>query len=193
MRADCHVCRAEGLASHARGSIAHEAVTVLATLYHVQGDLLRQDEAVLLKLPGRRSARPKVTPLRSATRPRSIPSVRAKTFGHRLEAAAWHAVICDIPARRYGDVHLAALITACADTHLDRAEMADLTRATIEMGEHIDWGGADCRQTLDRRARRQPHLADCGRDRRRCRPLDPQNLIARDPPRRPAPPTRWRP
>jgi len=70
----------------------------------------------------------------------SLSHVRAKTFGHRLDAAALRAVIADIAARRYADVHLASFITACADGHLDRREMTDLTRAMIDVGERIDWG-----------------------------------------------------
>lgn len=142
MRVDCHVCRAEGLASHARVRITHQGTSILATLHHVRGDLLRLDEAGLSEAAWQALGVRNGDALNVSHPPPldSFSHVRAKSFGHRLDAAAWLEVIRDVAARRYGDVHLAALITACGNGHLDREEIIDLTRAMIAVGERIDWG-----------------------------------------------------
>jgi thymidine phosphorylase len=47
MRTDCHVCRSEGLSSHAQIVLASSDHEIFATLYHVSGDLLAHGEAGL--------------------------------------------------------------------------------------------------------------------------------------------------
>jgi thymidine phosphorylase len=142
MHEDCQVCRSEGLASHARVSLTRGDTTIIATLHHVRGDLLQLEEAGLSEAAweaiGGRDG--EIVHVGHPPPLDSLSHVRAKTFGRRLDAAALRAVIGDVAARRYADVHLASFITACADGHLDRQEMADLTRAMIEVGESIDWG-----------------------------------------------------
>ncbi len=142
MREDCHVCRSEGLASHARVSLTHGDTTIIATLHQVRGDLLQLGEAGLSEAAWEAIGGQDGDIVHVGHPPPldSLSHVRAKTFGRRLDADALRAVIRDVAARRYADVHLASFITACADGHLDRQEMADLTRAMIEVGECIDWG-----------------------------------------------------
>jgi thymidine phosphorylase len=142
MREDCPVCRSEGLGGHARVILTHGSTTIIATLHHVSGEFLGLGEAGLSEAAwdavGGRDG-----DIMSVSHPPPVDSlnhVRAKTFGQHLDAAALRAVITDIAARRYGNIHLASFITACAGGHLDREEMAGLTRAMIEVGERIDWG-----------------------------------------------------
>ena len=47
MRADCHVCRAEGLTPHARVLLTANGREVIGSLHHVSSDLLGDDEAGL--------------------------------------------------------------------------------------------------------------------------------------------------
>ena len=47
MRSDCHVCRAEGFAAHNRVRLTNGDRSIIATLHHVTGALLLEDEAGL--------------------------------------------------------------------------------------------------------------------------------------------------
>lgn len=47
MRRDCHVCRSEGFAAHARVRLTHEGRSIIATLYQVTAELLRDGKAGL--------------------------------------------------------------------------------------------------------------------------------------------------
>jgi thymidine phosphorylase len=69
----------------------------------------------------------------------SLRHVRAKAFGQRLDATAMRAVVRDIAAGLYSDIHLAAFVTGCAGRRLDRGEIADLTVAMLEVGNRLHW------------------------------------------------------
>ena len=47
MRADCHVCRSEGLTAHSRVRLSHNGRSVIATLYQVTSDMLLPGETGL--------------------------------------------------------------------------------------------------------------------------------------------------
>lgn len=142
MREDCDVCRSEGLDSLAQVQLTHNGRTTTATLHHVTSDILAHNEAGLSDAAwvslGARDGDP-VT-VRHAPPVDSFGYVRAKTFGKRLDESQFHAIIADVAVQRYADVQLASFITACANHHLERDEMASLTRAMIDVGERIDWG-----------------------------------------------------
>src|SRR6266571_5150550 len=142
MRADCHICRAEGFRAHARVGISHQGRSIVATLHHVIGDLLRRNEAGLSEsawqaLDAREGDE---VAIEHPPTLESLSFVRAKTFGQSLDDAAFQAIIRDVAAGRYADVHLAAFITACAGGRLSRQEIVALTRAMVEVGDRIDWG-----------------------------------------------------
>jgi thymidine phosphorylase len=139
---DAPVCRSEGFASETRVRIEVGGRTTLATLNVVTGDLLAPDEAGLSE-----AAWARLEPLPGATlrftHPLPLESlrwVRAKIHGQRLPAEALRAIVTDIAAGAYSDIHLASFLTACGDEHLDRREMTDLTLAMVATGERIDWG-----------------------------------------------------
>ena len=52
------------------------------------------------------------------------------------------AIVGDVVASRYTDVHLAAFLTATAALPLDEAETVALTRAMVEVGERLHWDAA---------------------------------------------------
>jgi thymidine phosphorylase len=142
MRRDCAVCRSEGFAAQARVQVSFGTRRVIATLNIVEGDWLGDGEAGLSE-----SAWSALQPSEGATlivshAPQldSLSHVRAKVYGHRLDAAGFDAVIGDIAAGRYSDLHLAAFVTACAGDRLDLAETVALTQAMIGVGERLDWG-----------------------------------------------------
>lgn len=69
----------------------------------------------------------------------SLGDVRRRIYGNRLDASAFSAVVQDVVAGRYTDVHLAAFLTASAALPLDEAETAHLAQAMIDVGDRLDW------------------------------------------------------
>ena len=69
----------------------------------------------------------------------SLSHVRAKVYGQRLGDIEIAAIVADIAAGRYADIHLSAFITACAGSRLDLSETTALTRAMIDVGDHLTW------------------------------------------------------
>ena len=142
MRTDCHICRAEGFRAHARVGISHQGRSIVATLHHVIGDLLRRDEAGLSEAAWQALGAREGNEIAIEHPPtlESLSFVRAKTYNQPLDDTAFQAIIRDVTAGRYADVHLAAFITACAGGRLNREEIIALTRAMIDVGDRIDWG-----------------------------------------------------
>jgi thymidine phosphorylase len=144
MRADCHVCRSEGFEALSRVQIDYGGRSIIATLNIIVTDLLAPGAAGLSeaawKLLG--AAEGDVITLSHPAPIESLSDVRAKVYGKRLDGAAMNAIIRDISAGRYSDVHLSSFITASAGDRLDFEEMVDLTRAMIGVGERIEWGRA---------------------------------------------------
>jgi thymidine phosphorylase len=149
MREDCEVCRSEGLASQAQVQVAFGTRTIVATLNVVRGALLAAGEAGLSESAWERLGAPEgaLVSVAHPAAPESLSFVRAKAFGRRLDAAAMQAIIRDVVAGRYTDIHLASFVTACAAAGLVREEMVALTRAMIDSGQRLAW---DTRLVLDK-------------------------------------------
>jgi thymidine phosphorylase len=143
MRHDCSVCRSEGFEAAARVEIRHGTRAIIATL-NVTTGLLDPGEAGLSDAAWERLALRDGDVVTVAHAPPldSLSLVRAKVFGRTLDDAAMHAIVADVVAGRYADIHLAAFITACAAARLDRVEMVALTRAMVAAGERLSWPGA---------------------------------------------------
>ncbi|WP_232310128.1 hypothetical protein [Pseudoxanthomonas mexicana] len=141
MRTDCHVCRAEGLASRSQVLLSAGGRQVQAVLYQADGDLVAPGEAALSESAWERLGVAEGAPIEVSHAPAldSLASVRRRIYGHRLDAAALQAVVADVTAGRYTDVHLAAFLTASAALPLDEQETVDLTAAMIDAGERLTW------------------------------------------------------
>ena len=144
MRSDCHVCRAEGFEAQSRVQVAHNGHAIVATLNVITGDLLAPDEVglseVAWRLLGARAG--DAATLSHPPVLESLSRVRAKVYGKRLGDADMRAIVRDIAAGRYADIHLSAFIAACAGDRLDLAETVALTRAMTDAGERLAWGHA---------------------------------------------------
>lgn len=144
MRSDCHVCRAEGFEAQSRVQVRHNGHAIIATLNVVTGELLAPDEAGLSeaawRLLGARAG--DAVALSHPPVLDSLGRVRAKLYGKRLGDADMRAIVRDIAAGRYADIHLSTFIAACAGDRLDLAETVALTRAMIDSGKRIAWGRA---------------------------------------------------
>jgi thymidine phosphorylase len=138
---DAPVCRSEGFESETRIWVRLAGRSVLATLNVVTGSLVGSDEAGLSEAAWRRLGASEGAPVAFAhlMPMESLAFVRAKIHGHRLDSRALTAIIQDVAAGHYSDIHLASFLTACAGDHLDPQEMIDLTRAMVGVGEQLRW------------------------------------------------------
>jgi len=142
LRQDSHLCRSEGLASHARVQVSSHDKVIVATLQFITSSILHHYEAGLSEAAWQRLDLKAGDDVLIAYAPavESLSYVRAKIYGRRLEKPALRQIVDDIVAGRYADVHLAAFVTACAGDALDNDEIASLTDAMVQAGRRIDWG-----------------------------------------------------
>ena len=141
MRRDCPVCASEGFEAQSRVEVRVGERRIVATLNVVDEAFLEEAQAGLSESAWRLldPAAGDGAWLRHPPPLESLGHVRAKVYGRRLTPGAFDAVIADVAAGRYSDMHLAAFITACANT-LDQGEMEALTRSMVAAGERIHWG-----------------------------------------------------
>lgn len=142
MHRDCHVCRSEGFDALTRVELRIGARSVLATLNVVDPGVVELGEAGLSNGAWQALHARENDPVVVSHAPalESMSHVRAKIYGHRLEASALAGIVADIAAGRYPDTHVAAFLSACAGGRMDVRETVDLTRAMVDVGERIDWG-----------------------------------------------------
>jgi len=142
MRTDCHVCRSEGLAARSQVLISRGGKQVQATLFQIEGEtLLARDEVGLSETAWVSLGVTEGDAVQVSHPPtlESLASVRRRIYGNRLDAYAFSAIVKDVVAGRYTDVHLAAFLTASAALPLDEDETADLTGAMVEVGDRVRW------------------------------------------------------
>lgn len=142
MRTDCHFCRSEGLSARAQVLLIVGDRQVHATLFQIDGDeVVAPGEAALSeeawKLLGVAEGDP--IHVRHAPALASMASVRHRIYGHRLDEPALQAIVTDVVAGRYTNVHLAAFLTATSTLPLDEAETVALTQAMVDAGDRLSW------------------------------------------------------
>lgn len=143
MRSDCHFCRSEGFEAQTRIEIQLRDRWIMATLNVLTHALLDEGEASLSEsawrlldaMDGDKIELRRTPPLGSMSH------VRAKVYGKNLDEAAMLAIVRDIAAGRYSDLHLAAFVTACAGNRLDLDETIALTKAMVAVGDRLQWPG----------------------------------------------------
>ena len=91
MRRDCPVCRSEGFAAQARVELACGERRIVATLNIVDGVWLSDGDAGLSEAAWAALQVSEGAPLRVSHAPTldSLSHVRAKVYGHRLDAGAY--------------------------------------------------------------------------------------------------------
>ncbi|NBD96199.1 MAG: thymidine phosphorylase [Gammaproteobacteria bacterium] len=140
-RRDSPVCRSEGFSSHARVRLRNDHHSIIATLYQMDSQLLGLNEVGLSESAWRRLG-VKDGDAIHISHPQPVASlshVRARIYGERLDRARMHAVIGDIAAGRYADVHLAMFLTSMAARDPDDDELVDMIAAMVGAGEHLHW------------------------------------------------------
>ncbi|HET6970231.1 MAG TPA: thymidine phosphorylase family protein [Phenylobacterium sp.] len=141
MRTDCHVCRAEGLSARAQVRLTAGGREIYATLFQIDGDLLAPDEVGLSEAAWTLLDVAEGEPVGVSHPPalESLSSVRRRIHGQRLDDRALAAIVGDVVAGRYTDVHLAAFLTASSAMPLNEAETVSLTRAMVDVGDRLSW------------------------------------------------------
>jgi thymidine phosphorylase len=139
----CPVCHSEGFEAQSRVELSLRGRRIIATLNVVRSDLLRPSEAGLSESAWQalQVGEGDLIGIVHAPPLQSLSLVRAKVYGHTLDAAAFDAIIRDVAAGRYSDLHLAAFITACTGDGLNLEETTALTRSMVAVGERLQWPG----------------------------------------------------
>ena len=142
MQRDCHVCRSEGFEAQTRVEVNLRGRRIIASINLVDSNLLAPEEVSLSTSAWRKldAAAGDTVTVQHAPTLDSLSSMRSKVYGHRLDAAALGAIMGDIAAGRYSELHIAAFLAACAGGRMDLQETIDLTGAMVGVGERIDWG-----------------------------------------------------
>ena len=141
MRTDCPACHSAGLSSRSHVQVYAGDRSVYAELLQIDSDLLALDTIGLSQtawdLLGVEEGDPvEVTHPPALT---SLSHIRSRIYGNRFDYNGLSAIIDDVVARRYTDVHLAAFLTASATPPLDTQETIYLTKAMIGAGERLNW------------------------------------------------------
>jgi thymidine phosphorylase len=144
LRADSHVCRAEGFEAQAQVELVTGRRHLLAILHRVQGEWLAPDEIAMSDVAWTllRAREGEEVVVRHPPVLDSLRHLRAKVYGARLDYDAMHALMDDVAHSRLTDIQLAAFVTACSGGRLDIDETVALTRAMVDVGERIDWSVA---------------------------------------------------
>jgi thymidine phosphorylase len=141
MHRNCPICRSEGFGVHSRIEIHIGSKSVVATLHVVDGDIIGTDEISLSesawRLLGAREGQDAVVSHPQPSKAEGL--LRAKVMGRRLAAQEFATLIADLVHGQLSDLHLAALVTACAGDRLDIDETLHLTRAMINAGDQLRW------------------------------------------------------
>ena len=100
MRSDCPICKSEGLAARARVLLRANGRTAVATLYQIDNDLLRPDEAGLSEAAWRKLSVDDGDPVDAVQAPSldSLAEVRRRVYGGRLDESAFREIISDVVA-----------------------------------------------------------------------------------------------
>jgi thymidine phosphorylase len=138
---DSPISRAEGFSAHSRVLISANNRTMVATLYHLTGDMLSIDEAGLSEQAWQQLGLCENDTLQIEHAPPvdSLRYLRSKVYGHDLAPNAFDAILGDIAHGEYSNIHLAAFITACAARPLKLEEIHSLTEAMIKVGDRLQW------------------------------------------------------
>ncbi|MDQ2075299.1 thymidine phosphorylase family protein [Marinimicrobium sp. ABcell2] len=144
MRSDCDVCLSEGFTASTRLSVNADGRSIIATLNIVTGDTLEPGRIGFSRSAWRYLSLREGAAVDVGHAPvvASLSFMRKKIYGHDLAPAEILAIIRDISQRLYSDVEIAGFLAACAGDRLSLAEVIELTRAMVTVGNQLQWPGA---------------------------------------------------
>ena len=138
---DSAICRSEGYSAHTRLLLCAGSRKVVATMLSVTSDLVAIDEAALSEAAWTRLnlSEGDAIAIEHLDPVESLSLLRGRIFGHTLNENSFRAIMRDIVAGRYSNIHIASFLTACAAAPLDDNEILSLTRAMVDAGERLSW------------------------------------------------------
>lgn len=138
---DSAICRSEGFSAHTRLLLRAKSRNVVATMLAVTSDLVAVDEAALSEAAWSRLGLSEgdAILIEHLDPVESLSILRSRIFGHELNENSFRAIMRDIVAGRYSNIHISSFITACAAAPLNEAEILSLTRAMVDAGERLFW------------------------------------------------------
>jgi thymidine phosphorylase len=141
VRADCPVCRSEGIGGHSRITLNAGGRAIIASLARVTEPWLRPDTIGLSEAAWTRLGLEVPCPVSISHVPplASLGLVRQRIFDQSLDEADMRAIVSDISAGRYSDIQLTAFVAAVAARPFTIAETVAMTRAMIETGQRLSW------------------------------------------------------
>ncbi|MEQ8937812.1 MAG: thymidine phosphorylase, partial [Gammaproteobacteria bacterium] len=113
MRHDCPICRIEGFEAFSRINVRIRERSIIATLHIIRDSILRSGELGLSDAAWEilHAQEDDIAFLSHPEPMQSLSYVRAKIHGRALEQWQFDAIIQDIVARNFDDIHLSAFIT----------------------------------------------------------------------------------
>lgn len=138
---NCFIYASEGFQAATQVVVSLHDQTIVAILNLVHSDILKACEASLSESAWERlgAAEGDEIQLSHALPLTSLGYVRSKIHGNKLKADEFEAIIDDIVAGKYTNIHLASFITACANDNLSIQEIVYLTQAMMKAGEQVHW------------------------------------------------------
>ncbi|MDP3705868.1 MAG: thymidine phosphorylase family protein [Legionellaceae bacterium] len=139
--ARCFIYKSEGFEAETQIVVTLNNRSIVATLNIVQSDILTDCEASLSESAWERIGAIEGDSIRlSHFLPLvSLGYVRSKIHGNKLTAYEFGAIIYDIVAGNYSNIHLASFITACGHDNLSIQEIIYLTKAMTNVGGQLHW------------------------------------------------------
>ncbi len=141
MNRDCDVCRSEGFEVRSRIAVRLNGRSIVATLNTVGADLLSLHQAALSEAAWK-ALRAEEGQRVELSHPPPLASdgfLRKKVYGGGLQPPEIELIVREVAAGLYDDIHLAALVTACAGDRLDQAETVALTASMLNVGDRLKW------------------------------------------------------
>jgi thymidine phosphorylase len=138
----CPLYLTEGFQALARIEVRADGRSILATLNIVDDPAIVGETEVGLSEDAyhRLGAAPgPLVRVEQATPPDSMPALRRKIAGERLERDDYLALMRDVAAQRYSKLELAAFVVSAGHFDLDREEVVHLTEAMVATGRRLDW------------------------------------------------------
>lgn len=138
----CPLYLTEGFKALAKIEIRANGRSILATLNIVDDEAIVDRQEVGLSEPAfARFGVAAGTPVQveHATPPASLPALRRKIAGERLERSDYEALMRDVALHRYSAIELAAFVVSTGHFDLDREEVVFLTDAMVAAGRRLDW------------------------------------------------------
>ena len=141
MHANCFICKSEGFEAVSQVVVTFNNHSIVTSVNIVNSDIVKSCEVSLSESAWQRLGvnEGDYVQLSHLTPVTSLGFVRSKIHGNELSADEFDAILVDIVAGKYSNIHLAGFITSCANNNLSIKEIVYLTQAMVKTGEQLHW------------------------------------------------------